>query len=208
MKYSSDSIRTLADLAKLLAGSPAPVVLLEGSRALPAELYPALTALGRLLAARLPSVRFRSGNAVGTATAFAEGVAAVAPERLEYVITNGGMGRKRRIAGCRVVTLDDLSPEAAERIIDLSRTAASAARVIEAYRTYGSKNVVGSKGAYLVRDTLKVVGDPANDLAPATAALFYVRDASPLSGGTGPTIRVCQNHNVPVIPQTVWLNWR
>ena len=139
--------------------------------------------------------------------AFAEGVAAVAPERMEYVITNAGMGRKRRIAGCRVVTLDDLSPEAAERIIDLSRTAASAARVIEAYRTYGSKNVVGSKGAYLVRDTLKVVGDPANDLAPATAALFYVRDASPLSGGTGHTIRVCQAHAVPVAFQADWLHW-
>jgi hypothetical protein len=171
-------------------------------------LYPALTALGRLLAGHLPSVRFRSGNAVGTDTAFAEGVAAVAPERMEYVITNAGMGRKRRIAGCRVVTLDDLSSEAAERIIDFARNAASAARVIEAYRTYGSKNVVGSKGAYLVRDTLKVVGDPANDLSPATAALFYVRDTGQLSGGTGHTIRVCQNHNVPVITQTVWLNWR
>ena len=208
-KYESGAIRTLADLAGVLKGSPSPVLLLEGTRSLPPNLRPALAALGRLLAERLPSVRFRSGNAEGTDTAFAEGVAAVAPDRMEYVITHAGMGRRRRVEGCRVVTLADLPSVADERVADLSRRATPATGgLIEAYRADGRQTALGAKGAYLVRDTLKVVGDPANGLAPATAGLFFVREADPLSGGTGHTIRVCLEHNVPIVTQAVWLNWR
>jgi hypothetical protein len=105
-EYESGAIRAPADLAGVLAGSPSPVLLLDGTRSLPPDLRPALTALGRLLAERLPAARFRSGNAEGTDKA------------------------------------------------------------------------------------------------------FYVREAGPLSGGTGHTIRVCREHNFPVVTQSVWLHWR
>jgi hypothetical protein len=208
-RYESGAIRTLADLAGVLEGSLSPVLLLEGTRSLPFDLRPVLAALGRLLAERLPSARFRSGNAEGTDTAFAEGVAAVAPDRMEYVITHAGMGRKRRVDGCRVVTLADL-PSAAEEVMAnvTLKTTPSTGGLIEAYRADGRRTALGAKGAYLVRDTLKVVGDPANGLAPATAGLFFVKEADPLSGGTGHTIRVCLEHGVPVVTQAVWLRWR
>ena len=105
--------------------------------------------------------------------------------------------------------LADLPSVAEERVTDLSRRATPATGgLIEAYRADGRQTALGAKGAYLVRDTLKVVGDPANGLAPATAGLFFVREADPLSGGTGHTIRVCLEHNVPVVTQAVWLHWR
>jgi hypothetical protein len=103
----------------------------------------------------------------------------------------------------------DLPSVAEERVADLSRrTTPSTGGLIEAYRADGRQSALGAKGAYLVRDTLKVIGDPDSGLAPATAGLFFVKEADPLSGGTGHTIRVCLEHGVPVVTQAVWLKWR
>ena len=35
-----------------------------------------------------------------------------------------------------------------------------------------------------------------------------VKHVVQLSGGTGHTIRVCLEHNVPVVTQSMWLHWR
>lgn len=208
-RYHTGNHLSLADLERMLANSAAPVLLLEGTRALPSADRANVVALGRLLAQRMPRVRFRSGNAEGTDTAFAEGVASVAPERMEYVITHKGMGRGRRWPGVRAVSLDDI-PQAAEQVVAGYTLAASpeAHGLVDAYRERGRGWPLGAKGAYLMRDTLKVVGHAESGLAPATAGLFYVNEADPLSGGTGHTIRVCLEHNVPVVMQSVWLGWR
>jgi hypothetical protein len=64
----------LDDLLRSARDHGRPVILLEGTRDLPDEDRPKLVALAAHLAQALPEARFRTGNARGTDTAFAEGV--------------------------------------------------------------------------------------------------------------------------------------
>jgi len=207
-QYQASGIVTVADLAAVLANVARPVVLLEGIRALPDADRAAVVALGRLLAVELPGVVFRSGNAEGTDTAFAEGVTSVDPARMEYVMTHAGMGRKRRHPGARAVSLAEV-PHVSVRAVGEFTLAASPdlKGLVDAYQTHGAKGPLGAKAAYLLRDTLKVIGAPELGLAPATVGIFYANAADPLTGGTGHTIRVCRDRGVPVLLQAVWRGW-
>ncbi len=201
-------IVTVADLAAVLANVARPVVLLEGIRALPDADRTAVVAVGRLLADRLPGVVFRSGNAEGTDTAFAEGVTVVDPARMEYVMTHAGMGRKRRHPGARAVALDGMQHVTVRAVGEFTLAASPNLKgLVDAYQTHGAAGPLGAKAAYLLRDTLKVIGAPELGLAPATVGIFYANAADPLTGGTGHTIRVCRDRGVPVLLQAVWQNW-
>ena len=82
-----------SELSKLLSGCCAPVLLLEGTRELPAHQVPHLTSLAAQLASAFRHARFRTGNAKGSDEAFAAGVAAVDAGRLEYVLPHLGHRR-------------------------------------------------------------------------------------------------------------------
>ena len=70
----------------------------------------------------------------------------------------------------------------------------------------GKKGTLAAKADYLLRDTMKVIG--FSEVFPkATAALFYVDLDSPMDGGTGHTIRVCQNAGILVVYQNEWKQW-
>jgi hypothetical protein len=69
----------------------------------------------------------------------------------------------------------------------------------------GKKDRNSIKAAYIMRDTLKVIG--SESVAPATFGIFYNNLADPTSGGTGHTMNVCRFNNVPFIDQTIWFNW-
>lgn len=71
--------------------------------------------------------------------------------------------------------------------------------LVEAYRVRGAKGSVGAKAAYRLRETLKVIGAPEASLLPATAGIFYVNEYDPMGDGTGHTIRVCMERQVPVV---------
>ena len=45
------------------------------------------------------------------------------------------------------------------------------------------------------------------ELAPPAAVFFYVDPEDAMAGGTGHTIRVCQQLAVPVILHKDWLEW-
>ena len=208
MRYESKEIRTIENLADVLDAARNPVLLVEGIRALPDKDRQTVFSAGRMLAEGMPTVIFRSGNAEGTDTAFAEGVTAVAPERMEYVTTHPGMGRKRRHPLARLVSLDSISDSEG---ISLDRHTVSASseaeRLVKACRDRDGAGALAARAKYLLRDTLKVVGSAELRLFPATAAVFYANEADPLSGGTGHTIRVCYRHDVPVVMQSVWRHW-
>ena len=70
----------------------------------------------------------------------------------------------------------------------------------------GKKGPVAAKADYLLRDTMKVVGF-SQEFPKATAALFYVDLDSPMDGGTGHTIRVCQKEGIHVFFQSEWKQW-
>ena len=88
-----------------------PVILLEGRRVVAEQDQPILTELAATLAVLWPMVRFRSGNAPGSDTLFAEGVAGVDPSRLEYVVPYAGHRKKQRFSNASVFSLDALSFE-------------------------------------------------------------------------------------------------
>ena len=83
-----------------LLGEGAPVILIEGRRNLPEGMAARLQAVGSWLAEAYPRALFRSGNAEGSDTAFTEGVTAVDPARMQYVLPNPSIrARKSGPAG-------------------------------------------------------------------------------------------------------------
>ena len=185
-----------------------PVVLIEGRRALPDGVAEQLEGVGTYLAGRYANVIFRSGNAEGSDTAFSLGVVAVDPSRMEYVLPSPNMGKKRRHPDAPFCSLSDLPQEELEHLCDLSIAASpKAERLASAACGRIKSGPLAGKGRYILRDTLKVIGSPALNRAPAALGLFYVDLSDPEAGGTGHTIRVCRQHNVPVVFQDEFLGW-
>ena len=198
--------RFLAKLNPLLSSTASPVILLEGTRQLPAEKRQALADVGRRLAEAFPQAVFRSGNANGTDEAFAAGVANVPGAMLQLVLPTPGMGRSRRPSSATCLALDELPLEERFHLARESfATSPENHRIFELYLRGQSGNPAFAKAQYLVRDALKVHGSPALHLAPAIVALFFINNLGPTSGGTAHTIRLCDRQKVPVFTQRDWL---
>jgi hypothetical protein len=196
----------LPQLQALLASTEAPVILLEGTRQLPADKLEALANVGRSLAEAFPRAVFRSGNASGTDEAFAAGVATVSGATLQLVLPTPGMGRSRRPSSATCVALDDLPLEERQHLARESFAASPENhRLFDLYLRGQSGNPAYAKAQYLVRDALKVIGSTEVQLAPATVALFFINNLGPTSGGTAHTIRLCERQKVPVFTQRDWL---
>ncbi len=206
--YGSKEINDLASLDELIGAVATPVILVEGIRALPDEHLESVKECGTMLAKRYPKAIFRTGNAPGTDAAFAEGVAAISPDRLQLVLPYAGHRKKYLFSGPSAYALDGLPKAAEDRVTAAtSEMNRDVARLTELYQKSGRTTAAGNKAAYLLRDTLKVIGAPEAGLAPATVGIFYVNEDDPLSGGTGHTVRVCVQHQVPVVFQAEWLRW-
>ena len=206
--YHTRELAHAEDLDTLVASTADPVVLLEGIRALPDSDVELVRQFGRWVAERYPTAIFRTGNAPGTDTAFAEGVAAVAPERIQYVLPYT-QHRKAWVASrASSFALDTLPRVAERRLVDLTTEASpKLGRLGELYATPTRGGAAGSKGAYILRDTMKVLGAPELGLAPAKAGIFYANPDDPLAGGTGHTLRVCLLQGVPTVLQSIWSAW-
>ncbi len=196
----------LSLIEPLLAGTDRPVLLLEGTRNLPDHHRQTLTTMGRRLARTFPNTTFRSGNAPGADEAFALGAAAVPGSRLELILPTPGMGRARRPATATCFSLHDLPDSERRHLAEAStRATPDCHRLFDLFLNGPTGNPAHSKSLYLVRDALKVLGSPALGLPPATAALFYIDPATPTGGGTGHTIRLCQQNQIPVFTQEEWM---
>jgi len=208
LRYTTVAIKTLADLKAALRGIEQPVILLEGRRKVTESDKPLLGDLARLLVEQLPNATFRSGNADGSDTLFAEAVTAISPERFEYVVPKDSMGRKRRHGGAYCIAATELKAAAEKRTVLYTNEASpDTERLVKAYTGEVTNSRLAAMGAYLIRDTLKVTGAPDLNLRPASAAIFYADPDDPLAGGTGHTIRVCMRQNVPYVLQSVWKQW-
>jgi len=203
MKYE-DHKRNLSDLEDLLGKSPAPVVLLEGTRLVPEKDRKHLGELGAFLARTFSAAIFRSGNADGADTLFARGVESVDPKRMQLVVPTEGHRKTNRHPLNEIIPLNEVSGLHEESLAYHTKVATPANQ-----RIIDKRNEVPqlkAKARYLLRDTLKVIGDEKSGLSPATAALFYTQ-ADPMQGGTGHTIRVCRQNGVPVFLQADWWRW-
>lgn len=190
------------------AARDAPVILLEGTRSLPAGDRPMLVSLGRTLAERMPRAIFRTGGATGSDEAFAEGVQEIDPRRLEYVLPRRGHRAGERHNDSPTYALETIGT-ARERTLVQQTSEASPeyGRLVDLFAGGHREGGLAAKTRYLLRDTLKVGGAPELGLRPAAAGVFYVHEASPLAGGTGHTIRVCHRLAIPVFIQSQWRVW-
>ena len=195
---------TLQVLQELIESTDEPVILLEGRRKVKPGDKTKLTKFAHNLAVTFPNVIFRTGNADGSDTLFAKGVAEVDPSRIQYVVPYPGMKKKNRIEGAEVLSLDQIAKVEEERVEYLtSRQSKKTASMID----YAKKNpdgMMAAKTKYLLRDTLKVTGSASGNYHPPVAAFFYIDPVDKYAGGTGHTIKVCEKLDVPVFTQLDW----
>jgi hypothetical protein len=69
----------------------------------------------------------------------------------------------------------------------------------------GDKNRFSIKAAYILRDTIKAIG--TDKIKPTTFGIFYDDLEKPKTGGTGHTMIICEQNNIPIIDQRIWFNW-
>lgn len=204
-KMGMTSSASFAEFKALMAARPSSVILLEGRREVSDADMAEMTDFAAWLAVEFPFARFRSGNAPGTDTAFAAGIAAVDVKRLEYVLPVGNHRKALRGEGARSVSVDAL-PEADE--LELARhTIAASPKSSSMIAARSKVPKLRAKARYLIRDTLKVTG-LGDDIPKAGFGIFFAAPDDPMRGGTGHTIRVCQNRGVPFALQNEWRRWR
>lgn len=178
-------------------------VLLEGKRTVLPEDQEKLIALGRLLASKTSKIIFRSGNAEGSDQFFSMGVASVDPKRLQVITPYSGHRQKTNLA-YQTISLDEINLSEEPELVYLSRQNKKTEKLVDQY-VAGDKNRYSVKAAYILRDTVKVIG--AGNVSPASFGIFYDDLAEPMSGGTGHTMKVCVQHGIPMVNQTMWFKW-
>jgi hypothetical protein len=182
---------------------PGSIVLLEGKRVVQPDDVESLKTLGKLLAAQTQHIKFRSGNAPGSDAYFSEGVTEADIARLQ-IIKPYRSHRSTAAYTTDVVSLDEVDLTKEDKLVEASLVNERTEKIIRSYAS-GTRTRISMKAAYLIRDTMKVVG--AEGLPPANFAIFYDDLSKPVSGGTGHTMQVCNQHKVPWIDQRIWMQW-
>jgi hypothetical protein len=195
---------TLAEFTAIIEAAPGAVVLLEGRRAIPDHEAALATHTASMLVKQFPALRFRSGNAEGADQAFSEGIAQVAPWRLQIVAPYAGHRKSARYSQAVYDSPESLS--SVQEDVVAYKTAMASPKNKGLIGKRDKKGALAAKATYLIRDTMKVTGH--SELFPKPAcALFYVDLNNPFAGGTGHTIRVCQQEGVPFAFQDSWQQW-
>jgi hypothetical protein len=179
------------------------IVLLEGKRTVAEADQTKLVALGKLLAASTSRMKFRSGNAAGADQYFSAGVTQVDPKRLQ-VITPYTDHRKRTNLAWETYALDQINLAAEPEVVYQSKHNKSTQKLIDRF-VAGDKDRFALKAAYIIRDTVKVIG--TESIPRATFGVFYDDLTNPMTGGTGHTMQTCINNQIPLVDQTVWMEW-
>ena len=193
---------TLGEFIKLYDKTGS-IVLLEGKRNVEENDKIKLTELGRLLTAKTKKILFRSGNADGADHYFSAGVSSVNNSRLQVITPYTGHRQKTNDA-YQTLSLDDINIAEEPEVIYQSKRNKKTEKLIDQYVT-GDKNRFSIKGAYLIRDTIKVIG--TKTIRPATFGIFYEDLDKPKTGGTGHTMNICGQNKIPIVDQSIWFNW-
>jgi hypothetical protein len=153
------------------------VVLLEGKRKVLEGDAEKLTALGKLLTTQTKKMIFRSGNADG------------ADHYNEAYET---------------ISIDEVDLANEPDVVYQSKSNKKTQKLIDPYVS-GDLNRFTIKAAYIIRDTVKAIG--TKSIKPTTFGIFYDNLEKPMTGGTGHTMNVCKQNNIPFIDQTTWFTW-
>jgi len=181
-----------------------PVVLLEGKRGVAPKDGFLLTELGRMLASQTRHITFRRGNASGSDELFSSWVTAVDPRRMQVVTPYSGH-RSKANQSQLTFSLDETDLAAEPDIVYQSKTGGRNYKLIDRFAG-GNRDRVSIKAAYLVHDSIKVIGS-SSAIPPASFSIFFDNLAEPCTGGTGHSMTICTNNQVPYIDQSVWMQW-
>ncbi|MEP7196086.1 MAG: hypothetical protein ABI851_06160 [Saprospiraceae bacterium] len=179
------------------------IVLLEGKRNVLDPDKGNLVSLGKLLALKTSKMIFRSGNADGADYYFSNGVSMVDNSRLQVITPYTGHRQKSNLA-YETISLDEINVAAEPEVVYQSRSNRKTEKLVDQYVS-GARDRYSIKAAYIIRDTIKAIG--TDKIKPATFGIFYDDLDKPKEGGTGHTMKVCEQNNIPIIDQKVWLNW-
>lgn len=193
----------LSEFTKIISVEKS-IILLEGKRNVLENDKAKLTALGKFLALQFQNAIFRSGNATGADYYFSKGVSEIAPKRLQ-VITPYENHRQKSNVAYDTISLDEIDLVKEEEIIYQSKSNKKTKSLIDKY-VDGNKDRFSIKAAYIIRDTVKVIGTNSGVL-PIHFAFFYDDLDKPKTGGTGHTMTVCEMNYIPYLTQDVWEKW-
>lgn len=179
------------------------IVLLEGKRKVSEQDQQKLIKLGHILALQTKHIIFRSGNAEGADQLFSEGVVSVDKKRLQ-VITPYSTHRKNKNVADETISLNELNLATEPEVVYQSKRNKKTSHLVDQFAA-GKINRITIKAAYIIRDTVKVIG--TQSIQRADFAVFYDDLSKPMTGGTGHTMDICQQNNVPFVDQHTWFNW-
>lgn len=182
---------------------PGSIVLLEGKRDVLEADKEKLMAIGKLLATKTNFMTFRSGNASGSDQLFSEGVASVNPKRLQVITPYSGHRKKSNLA-YETFSLDDINLANEPEVVYQSKKNKKTEKLIDQF-VAGDKNKHTIKAAYIIRDTIKALG--TDKIKPATFGIFYDDLNDPMTGGTGHTMNICIQNQIPIVDQKIWFDW-
>lgn len=195
------------DFLKNISGITAPVVLLEGKRKVHEEDRNKLIQLGSKVAQDLPGCIFRSGNADGADTLFAEGVARVNPGNIQHIVPYKTHKPQNIQPGSIIISVEDISLTKDSELIRIAKTAGSHKKGLIDFFFTDKKTALRQKALYLIRDALKVVGFEGAGIKRADFGIYYDDLEKQMTGGTGFTMKVCEHCHVPFINQEIFLKW-
>ncbi len=198
----NDTTMTLKEFIKQFDKANS-IVLLEGKRNVLDADKEKLKELGKLLATRTTKMTFRSGNADGSDQLFSDGVTKVDYKRLQVITPYSGHRQKNNQA-YDTISLDDINIAAEPEVVYQSKSNKKTEKLIDQFVS-GDKNRYTIKAAYIIRDTIKAIG--TDEIKPATFGVFYDDLNNPMSGGTGHTMNICKQNNIPIIDQKIWFKW-
>lgn len=179
------------------------IILLEVKRTVLEEDKERLIAFGKLLATKTSKMNFRSGNADGSDYYFSMGVSSVDKSRLQVITPYNGH-RKKTNQAYDTISLDEINIVGEPEVIYQSKKNKKTENLIDQYVS-GARDRYSIKAAYIIRDTIKAIG--TNEIKPASFGIFYDDLNEPKIGGTGHTMQVCEENNIPIINQLIWMKW-
>ncbi|NEN25553.1 hypothetical protein G3O08_18835 [Cryomorpha ignava] len=179
------------------------IVLLEGKRMVLDTDTDLLIQLGKTLATKTKHITFRSGNADGSDHYFSLGVSSVDKSRLQVITPYTGHRQKTNQA-YETFALDEVNMANEPEVVFQSKSNKRMEKLVDQY-VAGARDRFSIKAAYILRDTIKVIG--TYEIKPATFGIFYDDLSNPKIGGTGHTMNVCDRNKVPIIDQTTWFKW-
>lgn len=179
------------------------VVLLEGKRKVLAEDAEKLTALGKILTSRTKKMIFRSGNADGADYYFSLGVSETDYLRLQVITPYYGH-RERYNDAYETISMEDVDLAAEPEVVYQSKSNKKTEKLIDHYVS-GYIDRFTIKAAYIIRDTVKAIG--TQKVKPASFGIFYDDLKNARTGGTGHTMNICKQNNIPFIDQKTWFAW-